>query len=157
MTEIDDGAGVAATTTEDELRIVQFNATAEGFGMVMDYVGRQLPFARFEAGILIDAIYQQLSYGHNLIALRRDRLVGYAGWMLTSTELAEAWVAGHGKLIRKDGAEATAAALTIVASQDRAAIARLMRGARRLNPGKRAYFKRGADGNKPERKRSARI
>ena len=32
-----------------------------------------------------------------------------------------------------------------------------MRGARRLNPGKRAYFKRGADGNKPERKRSARI
>jgi hypothetical protein len=144
-------------TTEGELRIMQFNATPEGFGMIIDYVGRQNPFASFEAKVLIDALYQQLKHGHHLVAMRRNRIVGYAGWLLTSSEIAEGWIENRTSLIRKSDAEATAAALTIVASQDRAAITKLMRGARRLNPGKRAYFKRAASATKPARKRSARI
>lgn len=139
------------------LRIVQFNATFEGFGMVMDYVARHPPFSDFEAKTLVEAIHQQLRFGHNLVALNHGEIIGYAGWLLTSTEIAERWVAGQGGLIRKQGAEAQAAALTIVVSEDRAAITRLMRGARRLNPGKRAYFKRGADAHKSERKRSVRV
>ncbi len=140
-----------------DVKILQFNATYEGFGRVMDYVGRRMPFAGFESGVLVEAIYQQLKHSHHLVAMRGDKVIGYAGWMLTSIELAEGWLEGKASLVRKHGDEATAAALTIVASEDRAAITKLMRGARRLNPGKRAYFKRGADAVKPVRKRSARI
>jgi hypothetical protein len=140
-----------------DLKVVQLNPTYEGFGMVMDYLSRRLPFAGFEAGLLTDAIHQQLKYGHHLVALRGDRVTGYAGWLLTSSEIAEAWVEDRGRLVRKEGNEATAAALTIVASEDRAAVAKLIRGARRLNPGKRAYFKRSASDVKPARKRSVRV
>lgn len=141
----------------DDLQIVQFNATYQGFGMVMDYVARRMPFAGFEAGTLTDALHQQLKSGHNLVAIRRNKVVGYAGWLLTSHEIAEDWLADRAKLVRKQGDEATAAVLTIVIADDDAAIPRLIRGARRLNPGKRAYFKRGADRVKPVRKRSVRI
>ena len=142
-----------AVATED-LQIVQFNATYQGFGMVMDYVARRMPFAGFEAGTLTDALHQQLKSGHNLVAVRGNKIVGYAGWLLTSKEIAEAWLADRAKLVRKQGEEATAGVLTIVVSDDDAVVPRLIRAVRRLNPGRRAYFKRGADRNKPVRKRS---
>ncbi len=139
---------------DDDLRIVQFNATYEGFGMVMDYIARRMPFAGFDAGTLTDAIHQQLKFGHNLVALRNNQVVGYAGWLLTTPEIAEGWVEGRARLVRKYGDDAVAAALTIVAGEDRQVITRLIRAARRINPGKRAYFKREADTIKPARKRS---
>lgn len=144
----------ADSGTEDGVRIVQFNATYEGFGMVMDYIGRQLPFATYEAGTLTEALHQQLKFGHNLVALRNNKLVGYAGWLLTTTEIAEGWLVGSARLLRKHGAEAEAGVLTIVAGENSRIVARLIRGTRRLNPGKRAYFKREADNTKSARKRS---
>ncbi len=65
-------------------------------------------------------------------------------------------MADRAKLVRKQGEEATAGVLTILISDEEAAVPRLIRAVRRLNPGRRAYFKRGADGTKPVRKRSVR-
>lgn len=138
----------------DGLQIVQFNATFEGFGMVMDYLCRTAPFSEFTSKTLADALHLQLKSGHHLVAMRGGVVVGYAGWLMTSKAIAEAWVLEQGKLLPHRDADA--AALTIVAADERAVVTRLIRGARDLNPGMRAYFKRGGEGDRPAVKRSLR-
>lgn len=141
-------------TSSDGLQVMQFNATFEGFGMVMDYLCRQAPFSSFESKTLADALHLQLKDGHHLVAMRHGTVVGYAGWLMTSKAIAEAWVLDKGKLVPHRDADV--AALTIVAANERAVVTRLIRGARDLNPGMRAYFKRGGEGDRPAVKRSLR-
>lgn len=143
-----------AAKTGEGLQIVQFNATFEGFGMVMDYLCRTAPFSEFTSKTLADALHLQLKSGHHLVALRGGVVAGYAGWLMTSRAIAEAWVIDQGKLTAHHDADA--AALTIVAAGERAVVTRLIRGARDLNPGMRAYFKRGGEGGRPAVKRSLR-
>jgi len=138
----------------DGLQVVQFNATFEGFGMVMDYLCRTAPFSEFTSKTLADALHLQLKSGHHLVALRGGMVVGYAGWLMTSKAIAEAWVLDQGKLTAHRDADA--AALTIVAADERAVVTRIIRGARELNPGMRAYFKRSRVGSRPPVKRSLR-
>ncbi len=137
------------------IRIVQLAGTFEAFGMVVDYLSRTAPFSEFVLGTLAGAIRQQLGAGHHFAAMSGTELVGYAGWLLTSDAVAQAWIDSNGPLLRVPPEQATAAALTTVAVTDPAATRRLMRGARELNKGKRVYFKRGSEGqNRPPRKTS---
>jgi hypothetical protein len=133
------------------LQIVQFNATFEGFGMVMDYLCRTAPFSGFTSKTLADALHQQLELGHHLVAMQRGIVVGYAGWLLTSQAIAEAWREDRDSLKAHPSAEV--AALTIVAANERPVVTRLIRGARNLNPDVRYYFKRGGEGERPGMKR----
>lgn len=135
----------------DGLQIVQFNATFEGFGMVMDYLCRTAPFSGFTSKTLADALHQQLKRGHHLVAMQGGVVVGYAGWLLTSEAIAEAWREDRGSL--KSHPSAEVAALTIVAADERPVVARLIRGARNHNPDVRYYFKRGGEGERPAVKR----
>ena len=146
-----------APVTEDSTRIVQLNLTPEALGLVIDFVGRRTPFASFEAGVLIDALSHQLRDQHHLVALDGIKMVGYAGWLMTTTEIAESWIENRGQLRRRSGKDAEAAVLTIVASVDTSVTKRLIRGARHLNPGRRAYFKRDTDATDRLRKLSVRI
>lgn len=100
------------------------------------------PFKDFEMGSLARAIREQLGTERHIAAMLGRDIVGYAGWILTSQEIAGAWVAGNGPLLDASGPDATAAVLTIVAVTDTRATPMLIRRARELNPGKRAYFKR---------------
>lgn len=125
-------------------QIVQLNGTYEAFGMVMDYLCRIAPFADFEARVLADSVTDQLNRGQHLVALRERRVVGYAGWLMTTPEVAQGWLDGTRTLLRKDGPDAIARALTIVSAQERSVVIRLIRGARDVNDkGVRVYFKRG--------------
>lgn len=142
---------------ETDIRIVQMNLTPEALGLVIDFVGRRRPFATFDALTLIDALGAQLRDQHHLVALDGRRVVGYAGWMMTTTAMAQAWLRNDGPLLRKSGPEADAPVLTIVASVNKAITARLMRGARELNPGRRAYFKRDSEDTDRRRKISVRV
>lgn len=140
------------------VQIVQLAGTFEAFGMVIDFLSRTPPFADFETRTVANAVRHQLGDGQHLAAMAGTRMVGYAGWMLTTEEIARAWAEARGELRRVPAERATAAALTIVAVTDPAVTRRLIRGARTLNPGKRAYFKRGTEGGpQPPRKASVLI
>ena len=65
-------------------------------------------------------------------------IMGYAGWLFTNDGSAASSVAGAGSLRSIAGPDAVAALLTIVT--DNRAMALLIRRARELNAGKRAYF-----------------
>jgi hypothetical protein len=136
-------AALATETLEDvRPKIVHLSGSYEAFGMVMDYLSRSEPYTGFELGNLSKAIRRQLRLGHHLAAMLGDQMVGYAGWLITSKEIAEAWREGKGLLKADPNGRRDAAALTIVAVTDTRATPGLIRRARQLNPGIRVYFKR---------------
>lgn len=136
------------------IEIVQLTATFEAFGLIVDFLARHPPFASFEARALAEAVQAQLRNRHHLIAMRGESVVGYAGWLLTTRPIGEAWVAGLGPLTPVAAERADAASLTIVVANEPSSIRRMLRGARVLNPGRRVYFKRDANGTQGVRKRS---
>lgn len=125
--------------------ILQLHGSFEAFGVVFDYLSRIEPFSRFEVGHFSAIIRHQLKNGHHLVAMRGQTVVGYAGWLLTTTDIGDLWQQNLGRLDPVADDVSNAAALTVVTSRDRKVIARLIRGARTLNPGKRVYFKRQYD------------
>ncbi len=135
--------------------IMQLHGSFEAFGVVFDYLSRTDPFTRFEVGHFSAIIRQQLKRGYHLVAMEGPTVVGYVGWLLTTREIGDLWQKNLGKLTPVVEEKSNSAALTVVASRDRAVLLRLIRGARALNPGKRVYFKREyEDEGKPTRKAS---
>lgn len=125
--------------------ILQLHGSFEAFGVVFDYLSRTDPFTRFEVGHFSSIIRQQLKTGHHLVAMERQTVVGYVGWLLTTREIGERWQKNLGKLTPVEEDKGDSAALTVVASNYRSVLMRLIRGARTLNAGKRVYFKREYD------------
>jgi hypothetical protein len=135
-----------AAAEAGEVQIVQLNGTYEAFGLVMDFLCRIQPFAGFEAKALADAVTQQLRRSLHLVAMCDRRVVGYAGWLMTTPEIGQRWLEGTGPLTPKHGPEAVVAALTIVTAPERSTVTRLIRGARNAVPkGCRIVFKRGGE------------
>lgn len=125
--------------------ILQLHGSFEAFGVVFDYLSRTDPFTRFQVGHFSSIVRQQLKTGHHLVAMDGKTIVGYVGWMLTKKEIGDRWQNANGKLTPVAEGKADSAALTVVASENRSILLRLIRGARTLNPGKRVYFKREYD------------
>ena len=126
----------------ENIDLLTLNPTFEAFGAVIDFLSTMTPFRDFEMGPFARAVREQLGTERHIAAMLGGNIVGYAGWILTSHEVAAAWVAGNGPLHDASGPDAVAAVLTIVAVTDTRATPLLIRRARQLNPGKRAYFKR---------------
>jgi hypothetical protein len=122
--------------------------TLQNFGAVSLFLSKMKPFSLFDLGTFAGGIQAQLASGYNLAALRGTEMVGYAGWLMTTRQVAENWVAGQGPLKRRRGPDAEAAVLTTVGVTDARCTLMLIRRARELNPGRRAYFKREALGQR---------
>ena len=113
--------------------------------MVIDFLSRTETFNSFALDALTAAVRRQLANGYNLAAISDNEIIGYIGWLFTTKEQAEDWMEGRGLLKPCDKEHATAAALTIIASTDRSATTRLIRGARATHKDIQVYFKRGYD------------
>jgi hypothetical protein len=128
-------------------RIVELANTFEAFGMVIDFLSASLPFSSFELGPFSGVIRDQLSLAHNFTAIDpNNNIVGYAGWILTTRANAELWERDMGMLRAIVEPAADAAALTVVASNNKAATLALIRACRDRNKDIRVFFKRGYDG-----------
>ncbi len=134
------------STSPSTVVIVGLSPTFQAFGMVIDFLSDSEPFGTFEVSAIAPVIRTQLQDGHNLAAMEGDRMVGYIGWLLTTKAIGEEWAENRAILRPMKAEGSDAAALTIFVSDDKAATARLIRGARELNKGRRVFFKRGYDG-----------
>jgi hypothetical protein len=142
--------------TTGNVRIVRLPRSLEAFGALVDFLSRTEPFARYDLGNFARALQHQLAHGNHVAAVAGERIVGYCGWLPTTSAIAAAWVEDRGQLLPMT-AGADAVVLTVVACNDRPLLARLVRRARGLNPGKRVYFKRQyADPARAARKSSVR-
>ena len=71
--------------------ILQLHGSFEAFGVVFDYLSRIEPFSRIEVGHCLAIIRHQLKNGHNFVAMRGQTVVGYAGWLLTTSVCRYLW------------------------------------------------------------------
>ena len=71
------------------LPLEEIEGYLEALGLVIDFVGRRPPFSHFETGTLLEALGHQLRDQHHLVAFDGLKVVGYAGWMMTTTQIAE--------------------------------------------------------------------
>ncbi len=124
------------------ISIIHLNPSFEAFGLVLDFLSRVAPFSTFEVETLANVIRMQLRDSYHLAAMQGSVMIGYAGWLRTTTAEANAWTEGRGILIARHGPDADAAALTVFAVTDPEATRRLIHGARELNKGVRVFFKR---------------
>jgi len=111
-------------------------------GALIDFLASDPPYATFRAGDLVAAITYQLSLGHHVAGMENKRLIAYCGWLTTSTERAEAWLQGKGRLEPIAPPAGNAAALTIVKVRQQSHLLPMIRACRVQNKGKRVFFKR---------------
>lgn len=147
-----DRNAAAGETTGLEIR--QFKPTYESFGILVDYIAATPPFDRFRVRDLIRALKHQLARGHHVCAFRNEKLVGYCGWLYTTSEAGEKWMNGGEDLKPVPDEEADAAALTIVRADEADVLQPMIRALRKIGKGKRIFFRRDyeADGQAQKRR-----
>jgi hypothetical protein len=140
---------------DGDFRISKLRNSPESFGLLVDFLSRIEPFARYEFGTFSAALRQQLGRGEHLAAMTPKSLVGYCGWLPTKIAIAESWMANAGPLLPIPKQKADAVVLTVVAAPDRKVVTALLRRAREENPKLRVFFKREyASGTRTTRKSS---
>src|SRR5258705_11174609 len=99
-------------TPAGDVQLRQFTANYEALGIVVDFLVERPPFDQFPTGKLIPALKRQLAKRHHVCAFRGETLVGYSGWLPTTTASGRLWLEGRGELELGDGERYGAAALT---------------------------------------------
>jgi hypothetical protein len=116
------------------LRIHTLKPGFETLGVLLDFLAKEQPYAVMRAGDLLAALH--------VAGFENNRLIGYCGWLLTSSAAGEAWLDGSGRLTPGSPSTSDAAALTIVKVSKPEYLLPMIRVCRQRNPGKRVFFKR---------------
>ena len=136
------------------LELRQFKPSFETLGILIDYLGKSPPFKDIATGEFVLALKHQIADGHHVCAFRGDRLVGYCGWLETTSEIGERWRSGQASLLSVAPERADAAALTTVRSDEPDVLAPMIRAIRTMNKGKRIFFRRDYAEDKPRKRQT---
>ena len=137
------------------LTVAAFPNTPLSLGLVCDFVSRFPPFDNFEFKQMTVTLRFQLESQSNLVAGHDDDIVGYLGWIPTTTAIAEAWINDEGPLIAAT-ADVSAVAITVLVTTDPRYVLPLVRSAKAARPGLPVYWKRQFAAGKESQKRSVR-
>lgn len=67
---------------------------ARALGLAVNYLITKPAFAKLPFGLWSRILVGQINRGHYLLALDRNKLVGFLGWALTKGDI---WLAGRGE------------------------------------------------------------
>ncbi len=129
----------------------RFAPTHEALGVLIDFVATRKPFDQFAAGKLTIALKHQIAGGNHVCAFRGETLVGYCGWLLITQEMGRLWLAKRAELKPVPVEQADALAVSVVCAEDPGVVRGLIRQSRKLNIGRRAFFKREYTDTRPVR------
>ena len=137
------------------LTIASFASTPLSLGLLCDFVSRFSPFDAFEFRQITVTLRHQLEAQCNLVAGCDDEIVGYLGWIRTTPQIAEAWLADQGPLTATAG-DAAAAVVTVVVATSPRFILPMIKHAKAAHPDIDVYWKRQFAAGKRPAKRSVR-
>jgi hypothetical protein len=109
-------------------------------GLVCNFIAHYPPFDGYEFGRMVKTLLYQLEQQTHLVCSIDDTIVAYLGWVVTSREIAEAWVANDGPLNPDPAGSAVAA--TVMATRSSSHILPLIKEAKLHNLDKSVYWKR---------------
>lgn len=137
------------------LKLAAFPASPVSLGLICDFVSRFPPFDAFEFRQMTVTLRHQLEARCHLVAGLDDDIVAYLGWIRTSKDIVEAWMANQGPLTTV-AHDASAIAVTVLVATDRKYVLPLIRKAKAENPGLSVYWKRQRPDEARTTKRSVR-
>ena len=123
-----------------KLLFTRVPASPVSLGLVCNFLAHYPPFDGYEFGLMVKTLRYQLEQQTHLIGSVEDAIVAYVGWIVTSREIADAWVANNGPLNPDPGGAAIAA--TVMATRSSSHILPLIKEAKLLNLDKSVYWKR---------------
>lgn len=123
------------------LAFERISGSPYSLGMICEFVSRFAPFNDFEFGVVVKSLLYQLESGNHLVAGVDDRIVGYVGWIATTSAIAEAWL-DQDAALRPASENIDALAVTVLAAEHPRYIASLIREAKIRHPGHSVYWKR---------------
>ncbi len=123
-----------------KLQFTRVPSNPVSLGLVCNFIAHYPPFDGYEFGLMVKTLRYQLEQQTHLIGSIDDGIVAYLGWIVTSREIAEAWVANDGPLNPDPGG--TAVAATVMATRSSAHILPLIKEAKLINLDKSVYWKR---------------
>ena len=121
-------------------------------GIAANLLRRKPPFANFNFGRMTAVIMGQIRRGHYLIAFRNGIPVGYIGWAVTSSDVAERWLHESYTPKYEECLTGDCCVLLTVYSEARDITMAEIRQARRRYPNHRIYFMRDYAKKKKSRK-----
>jgi hypothetical protein len=121
--------------------IATFPASPLSLGLICNFVARFPPFDRFEFQQMTVTLRHQLEARCHLVVGDGDEIVAYLGWIRTTREIVEGWTKDEGPLTAVAD-NASALAVTVLATTDRKYLLPLIRRAKAENPGFSVYWKR---------------
>jgi hemolysin-activating ACP:hemolysin acyltransferase len=115
----------------------------EALGMAVSYLMVEPSFARLSFGHWSKVLTGQINRGHYLFVVEGKRLVGFAGWALTTKDKAEAWLIGRTELAFADSTTGDCMVINAWKSETPEAQRFLVDALRTIHAGGDAvYFKR---------------
>ncbi|MEO5759237.1 MAG: hypothetical protein ABIQ51_20505 [Mesorhizobium sp.] len=123
-------------------------------GLVCNFIAHYPPFDGYEFGLMVKSLRYQLDQKTHMIGSIDDTIVAYVGWIQTSREIAEAWVANNGPLNPLPGGNASA--VTVLATRSSSHILPLIKEAKLVNFDKSVFWKRDFIDSRGSVKRAVR-
>lgn len=121
-------------------------------GIAANLLRRKPPFSNFNFGRMTAVIMGQIRRGHYLIGFRNGIPVGYIGWAVTASEIAERWLHESYTPKYEECLTGDSCVLLTVYSEKRDITMHLIRQARIRYPNHRIYFMRDYAKKKKSRK-----
>ena len=128
-----------------------FNAT--NLAAVALLVSRHPPFVQYAFGLMMARLVDQLSYQSNVMVIKDDVLVAYAGWIVVQDTEAKKWLAEGGELPAPDWKGGDSVIVTMTVTEHRDFLFPLMRAVSHLCAGKKGYRMRTYQNGKGEVRR----
>ncbi|KEQ17208.1 cytochrome P450 [Endozoicomonas numazuensis] len=126
--------------------------TPENFINIANLVSQHPPFSQYGFAAMLSTLSSQLQHKSHICVTKDDQLVGYAGWMLTNTTAITNWLNNNEDPV-PDWDHPEAALVNITVSNERKAIAQLVRGISDGCAGLPVYRKRTFQGDRKSHKR----
>ena len=102
-----------ATPAVPPFRLYHWGKPAMALGLAVNHLMTKPAFAKLRFGEWSRVLTGQINRGHYCFAMSADnRIVGFAGWGLTTHEKAEAWVQGLSILTNAERTRCSSGAAT---------------------------------------------
>lgn len=124
------------------IRLENGNFNAPTIAAVSLLVSRHPPFLQYAFGLMMARLTDQLTHKANVLVIKEDALVAYAGWLVVHDADAKKWMIEGGELPTPDWKNGDAAIVTITVTEHRDFLFPLMRAISHLFAGKKVYCMR---------------
>ena len=137
----------------NNIRLENGGFNAPTIAAVSLLVSRHPPFLGYAFGLMMARLNDQLTNKANVLIVKNDALMAYAGWIVVRDAEAKKWLIEGGELPTPDWKNGDAAIVTITVTEDQSFLLPLIRAVSTMCAGKKVYRMRSFQNGKADMRR----